>query len=355
MSKDILILSDGRPGHLNQSLGLVERLPVSFEVCSVKYRTKLCRLLALLLAQFEFKAEKLLKWLLSKESFEGLKRQRPEIIVSTGSYCAPVNILLSNLFSAKKVVCMLPGGLSPEKFDLVILSLHDKVKVKNSENILTLLGAPNRINRDFLEQKARELKQKHSITKSRVIGVFIGGNSGQCELNEEPVRKMITSLKKYALETGSSVLVTSSRRTPEKVEKVLKEELSEWSGCELLLLASESNENPVPGILGSADLIFVTEDSFSMVSEAASAGKPLIVLHVDRKAGKRLKYEEVLNLMKTRRHILRAGSDDLEEIIASIEKSTFKFVPLTDTLKASDRLMQLLTNTEKQGILKNDK
>jgi hypothetical protein len=52
----------------------------------------------------------------------------------------------------------------------------------------------------------------------------------------------------------------------------------------MLLLASEDDWNPVPGMLGLCEQVLCTEDSVSMISEAATAGRRPIVLGVPRKS-----------------------------------------------------------------------
>ncbi|MDP8219128.1 MAG: ELM1/GtrOC1 family putative glycosyltransferase, partial [Candidatus Theseobacter exili] len=244
-------------------------------------------------------------------------------------------------------------GFSPEQFDLAILPLHDKVKVKNSNHLLTILGAPNRIFPKFLEENALKLRESNRISSKRIIGFLVGGNSGHSELLADELQKAVLALKNYAESTESSILVTTSRRTPDYVEQMLKEELDGWERCELLVFASSSNDNPVPGILGLAELILVTEDSFSMVSEAASTGKKTVVLRVNRRPGKRLKYEEILNIMQTRQHIKRTNPKDLAQLLSEIEHSDEPFVELDDTRKAVERVKQLLCEEASEEEEKN--
>lgn len=61
-----------------------------------------------------------------------------------------------------------------------------------------------------------------------------------------------------------------------------------------LLLASRSQENPVPAMLGAATHVIVTEDSVSMASEAATAGFRVGLLRVEKKQSP---------LTKLRRHL----------------------------------------------------
>jgi hypothetical protein len=49
-----------------------------------------------------------------------------------------------------------------------------------------------------------------------------------------------------------------------------------------LLIASVDPLNPVPAILGACDEVFVTDDSISMVSEAATAGHRVVLLRAER-------------------------------------------------------------------------
>src|SRR3546814_5078500 len=71
-------------------------------------------------------------------------------------------------------------------------------------------------------------------------------------------------------------MITPSRRTGARNEEILRRGLAGlpaeiWDG---------SGENPYFGILGLADHVIVTGDSVNMVSEAASTGKPVHVVHL---------------------------------------------------------------------------
>jgi mitochondrial fission protein ELM1 len=75
---------------------------------------------------------------------------------------------------------------------------------------------------------------------------------------------------------GGGLAVTTSRRTEEENERILRERLQTvplffWDGME---------ENPYLGLLALADAIVVTSDSVSMVSEACATGKPVHVFNI---------------------------------------------------------------------------
>ena len=90
------------------------------------------------------------------------------------------------------------------------------------------------------------------------------------------MHQMADQLIAAARECGGGLAVTTSRRTEEENERVLRERLRAvplffWDGVQ---------ENPYLGLLALADAIVVTSDSVSMVSEACATGKPVHVFNM---------------------------------------------------------------------------
>ncbi len=77
-------------------------------------------------------------------------------------------------------------------------------------------------------------------------------------------------------------MITTSRRTPAGLVRDLAA-LAEPGRCELY---TGEGENPYFAFLGSADLIFVTEDSTNMLTEAAFTGRPVYSLPLEGNPGK---------------------------------------------------------------------
>jgi hypothetical protein len=76
---------------------------------------------------------------------------------------------------------------------------------------------------------------------------------------------------------GGSLMMTFSRRTPDKARALLTARLRHLPG----LIWDGTGENPYFAFLGAADHILVTEDSTNMATEAASTGKPVFILKMD--------------------------------------------------------------------------
>ncbi|MDD5090331.1 MAG: ELM1/GtrOC1 family putative glycosyltransferase, partial [Candidatus Wallbacteria bacterium] len=76
---------------------------------------------------------------------------------------------------------------------------------------------------------------------------------------------------------GMEVLMTTSRRTPPDVGNALKQMATHPAFC-LAVFVDEQQYNPLPGMLAWTNSVVVTEDSFSMISEAVSSGRSTGVL-----------------------------------------------------------------------------
>ena len=85
-------------------------------------------------------------------------------------------------------------------------------------------------------------------------------------------------IKEAALHYNADILMTTSRRTPSAIEQIILKELKNFERCSLCIIANQRNiPEAVGGILGLSDLVIVSGESISMVSEALSSGKRTIV------------------------------------------------------------------------------
>ena len=104
---------------------------------------------------------------------------------------------------------------------------------------------------------------------------------------------MANQLIDAAHECGGSLAVTTSRRTETESAKILRERLKAvplffWDDID------QMEENPYLGILATADVIVVTSDSRSMISEACATGKPVYVFDVGERNKKFRRFHRAL-------------------------------------------------------------
>lgn len=293
---NITILSDGKMGHLRQSQAvacmtqqaLAERgIETMVQTIPMNFRNRLAARGLSLLSFFlhplicqgrlEF-----LKWFLSGESFRQVMAIKADFIISCGSSVAGVNYLLSHDHHAKSIVILRPGLLGFHRFHLVVLPQHDTFFLRGHRPGLAIThAAPNRMTPQYLEEQSRLLLNRFSHLKDNLkfkIGLLFGGDSEDVFLSEPQIKVLLHQIKDVCEQINADILATTSRRTPARIEQLLQRDLKKDPRCALLILANQDDvPQAVGGILGLADIIVVSGDSISMISEAASSGKNTIV------------------------------------------------------------------------------
>ncbi len=232
---DICIVTDGKPGHQNQSIGLADALIEEVPAAVV-----------------HFQQPKTL-WQLFISAVLGLVR-RPEckyrLVMGAGHSTHLTILCLGWLHQAKTIVLMKPS-LPTRWFDLAIIPQHDKPDVSRV-NIVATLGVLNR------------MKADPKIPQTGLL--LIGGPSKHFVWNDDQVIKQIKSLvdKKQDI----SWLLTTSRRTPSS----FLDKLSSQETRVTIFPVESVDATWLPQQLATAEYCWVSEDSVSMVYEALTAG-----------------------------------------------------------------------------------
>ena len=214
-------------------------------------------------------------------------------------------------------------------------------------NVVRTLGAPNLIDAETLNEEAAKLKRfldlKNEALKKKVrIGVLVGGETRDYFISRNTGIALIQQIKRLCQELDAEVLWSTSRRTPRNIEKMIAGAFENDPACRLMALASTNTENPVPGILGLSDIIVVTEESTSMVSEAASSGKTVAVVRIDRHYKKLLKQERTIQELCRLGYVVATASENLFETVMTVWPSQTSPKILGGTEVAAKALADLL-------------
>jgi len=342
---NIMILSDGKAGHLRQSWGIARGFPAA-KVLEVKidFQSKIWKIFLPLLAPIA-KNHCLIKFFLKKSltenSFQKLNSFFPQAIISAGSSLAAFNLLYGRFTGAKKIVCMKPGIMDIKSFDLVIAPKHDHLPIV--KNVLTVFASLHPLRKEDFVPLGKTLKDKFSLKGDKFLGLLIGGETRHFSLSRGTLRKVVEEIKKICETHKFKLLFTTSRRTPIQVERQFKEELRNFSDLELFISPRQDSYNPVGGILGLSEAVVVTEDSISMIAEAASSAKKIIVLQVDRKTkGKLPKHLETINNLVQKGYLYLARADNLSQVINRLLLEGSAPKVLNDTEKAIERVKETL-------------
>jgi len=278
----ILIVSDGKPGHFNQSVALCKHLGWDFETVEVHYKNRIHKALSYLLDRFGIYTEKLFNSALN------LEKQNIDLVVSTGSTTYYPNKLLARKLDCPNVAILHPRGYRLN-FSHIFCPFYDHPpRRKNiTELPLNLCAATP----SFFQEKSKEFQEKHSIKKA-AVGIIIGGANAVSELDPETLQRQLEEI--FALTKGMEHWVSTSRRTPPQVETLLAEFDFDYT-----LINSKEAYNPIPAFIQLCDRLFVTSDSASMLSECASFGTAKVEVLMNRQLKHPNKFEELIRKLES--------------------------------------------------------
>ncbi len=287
-----VIISDGIKGHYHQSLGVaewMERLsgtmldPAIVSIPELSLFERVMKLKLLVHGLEVHGGAYSREWL----KLLGVRYRKYDegttLFISAGSKAAPFCLALAKATHNKCAVLMTPSVLGTKSFDYAIVPEHDKPDLRRG-NVITTLGAPNHIYIPTLKDIAAHYFAGRNFEGKKVIAILIGGSDANYKINSRWIRETFTPLKNIR---DAKFLITTSRRTGEGVENTIEEMFSGNPNLEHLFLFSRTpNQNSITAILGAATHVLVTEDSVSMVSEAATAGFRVGLIRVPRTTGK---------------------------------------------------------------------
>ena len=351
----VVILSDKKPGHYKQSLGIVQRMPeCRVEWLEIEFRHKwrdnLLRVFMYIFGGMSLPTSfihTLLRWSLDKSTYNSiLQIQGVDVVLSTGSSVAAVNLLLGKILNVKTVTCRRPSLIGIRHFDLAILPMLSWHNVGRKDNVCKTIGVPNPISPDTLNAERTQLLQKLDLSDCPRIGILIGGTDKHETITLDDAKQLCEICKAVAEKMNVQILLTTSRRTSSNVAGYLKSKFEHAAWCPLFIEPNTSSEldDPYQAILALSDLLIATADSFSMVCEAASSGRKVIVLSLSRKSRRQPKRYKVYKYMEqpsiVRRCTLDALSQQIDEALASSGDTN---TPLQDTEKAVDAIRTLIS------------
>jgi KDO2-lipid IV(A) lauroyltransferase len=357
--RKVAILSDGKIGHLNQSLSIFEKIKecrrgkgysevdTELKIIEIKYRGSIHEVLLAVLSRFVARYPLLrmgcLKLCLDENSYRELERSYADIVISCGSQTAGANLLFTRENNAKNVVLMKPSLSSTSSFDLAIIPEHDNPPER--ENIIRTLGAPNLITSNRLKDDLASLEKAVNLEGKKRIGLFIGGENRNYVFDTLIMKGVLDNVVKAAKELDANILVTTSRRTGADVSDFVRRELKKTGLAKLVIIANERNPKwAVGGILAASDILVVSGESSSMLSEAANSGKHIVVFKPRRKPSvrKNTKQERFLKRLHFSGLARVSEIEDLKKNIVELVNSDDIPKKLDDDRKILDAVKRII-------------
>ena len=234
----VLILSDGKAGHVNQSIAFAKLKNLDFDVMVIHNRVKL---LTYLLDFFHIYIN-----LFSLH----VKEKEYQAIVSTGSSTYYATKYLAKKLRITSIAIMLPRGFRYRDFDYIIASSHD-----NPPKAPNIISMPLNLSLSEPQGFINKREQKS-------LGIIIGGNNSIFTMDEKTIKAHLdTIFKDYP---DYLKYITTSRRTPKQIDTLLKNYHFDYE----IIYSKNSAINPIADFIATCDELFITIDSTSMLSEA---------------------------------------------------------------------------------------
>jgi len=235
---NVWIVSDNKPGHYNQTEGLVQAISqyrdVKLERMPLVSRTNSIKML----------------FFSSCHGTEQYSKNKPDVIIGAGHKTHMSLLAYRRCFGGRAVVMMspsLPLGL----FDLCFIPRHDQPK--KVDNVVQTLGAINRV-----------IPSKNQHENKGLI--LLGGPSKHFKWDSEKVLEQIKTLVNR--QKSIDWKIAGSRRTPSDCYEKIKAKLPELP----VILPEDVSREWLPDTIGQSGQVWVTEDSVSMVYESLTSG-----------------------------------------------------------------------------------
>jgi mitochondrial fission protein ELM1 len=206
-----------------------------------------------------------------------LEKTYADIVVSAGSAVAPVNKMVSCSLCAKSVVILRPN--TPlRKFDLSILPAHDRISAKNTVTIKGALSYPFNI-----KEKTQDCQKFFNLTADKKIAFFLGGYLSDEKAYIKNLLYFSKKLKDFSLKQNYKILISTSRRTQKEIENFIEQEFSNFKNLEALVYSNRQNYDFVfDGFAALSEIVFVSCESISMISEVISFKKPCVCVILEK-------------------------------------------------------------------------
>lgn len=302
---NILIIKDDKPGHYNQTEGILLSLQEIYPNTTVEYidieiRSKASRkLLRGLLNRFPafFEKDASLKYIKYFYKTFNLPKNKPDLIISTGGNTANLNAWFAKVYQAKNILNGKLRGLKEELFTKITTVIDLGYK-----NQIVIDLAPNTISSETLETASKNFLKTHNLS-GKFYSLLIGGDGAGYRYDDAFYEALTQFVINVSKNDKIKWLITTSRRTPLKIEKKLKENLEEY--CAYFVEYNKKPEKVLLPFLGSGSALFVTEESSSMISESIAARKPVYTLYRDKTQDRN--YHTLLSKFEEEKKITRVN------------------------------------------------
>ena len=215
------------------------------------------------------------------------KNDNIDLVISCGRKSVIPSIYLKKKNPNLLTIHVQDPKVSLKNFDLIIAPEHDNLK---GNNVYNSKGAIHYITESEINNAKSYLKNK--INSEKIVSLILGGPNKYYNFDENQLLDIFNQIKSNFISKGYKVIVIPSMRTPKSSIELAIKEMSRFG-----YVVNNVDKQAYLSAYALANYVIVTCDSTSMISEAATSGKPIYVAHMKPKKND-YRFKKFFNLFK---------------------------------------------------------
>lgn len=296
---NIWILSDSKPGHLNQTKGLAAALskkrPGNVEIINLD-------------------GQGFIQKLRTVSHADG--HSRPDLIIAAGHGTHIPLIRAARKFHVPSILCMKPS-LPCSLFDLCLVPRHDlSGRSGIAGNILPTMGALHSI-------------RPNPVAEKNITLILLGGPSKAYGWIPDSLLGQLQAIDAYTAEHQEKTILTTSRRTPADFAATIVRECPHIE----VVPVEDTQSGWVASHLEHARTVWVTQDSVSMIYEALASGAAVGILSMPFRGTKKPRVARGLDMLLDEERVTPWATWKATGNLATAP-------PLVETDRAADYIIQ---------------
>ena len=276
MARKVLILTDGKAGHENQSKAFARALGCDFDLVEIHFKSAFHKALSYLFDRFGIHTLSLFP------SFD-IRHSTPDTQTTNHEYCAVLGTGSGTFYAAKSLarklgvkcgVVLYPRGYRIASFDCVLAPAFDRPAP--APNVIPIPVNLVASDAAFYAAGTEAFRARYTPSAKPAVALIVGGPNKCSTLSADWMRTQLNQIfstykppssKLQAPSSTHEIWVTTSRRTPPEVEAVVDSFPFDYK-----LLYSMDHFNPIPAFVQLASTLYVTAESTGMISESCTFG-----------------------------------------------------------------------------------
>ena len=325
--KEILILTDGKAGHENQSRAFARALGLPFRVVPVSFR---------------FRGAKALSYLLDRAGTNPLfPVELPHPLPSPGEIAAVVGTGSGTFYAAKSLAKKLgvpsgavlyPRGYRIGGFGCILAPSFDRPAER--PNVIGIPVNLTAADSAFYKEGTEKFLSRYKPSAKPAAAVILGGPNKAASMTAQWAKETLSGV--FDATPDCEHWITTSRRTPPEVEAVVDSFPFDYK-----LVYSRDRFNPIPAFVSLASRLFVSAESTGMLSEAVTYGSSAVSA-LDNLGAGRTKFRRFLE------GLVKLGAAD---VFAPGAKGGSVKIDLSPQFSRAAALLGISRNQVRQGLV----